>query len=118
MLVLVLKVVDIATLQLLVVVVGELIDGPLVQLLDLVVPVKDGGDGLQRGLSEGLDQVKVCEGGVEVNFAVQRLGSVTILTDEDDFEGQETTVDDVVLPLDLLQSHGVTTKGAPRRISF
>ena len=55
---LVLEVVDVA-LQLLLVVMSQLVDGPLVQRLDLVITVKDGGDGLQRGLSEGLDQVEV-----------------------------------------------------------
>ena len=56
--VLVLEVVDVS-LQLLLVVMSQLVDGPLVQRLDLVITVKDGGDGLQRGLSEGLDQVEV-----------------------------------------------------------
>lgn len=82
-----LEVVDVALLLLVVRrVVSQLLDGPVVQLLDLLVSVEDGSDGLQRRLSESLDQVEV---------------------DEDDLEEQEDTVDDVVLPLDGTESDGV-----------
>jgi hypothetical protein len=83
----VLEVVDVALLLLVVRrVVSQLLDGPVVQLLDLLVSIEDGSDGLQRRLSESLDQVEV---------------------DEDDLEEQEDTVDDVVLPLDGTESDGV-----------
>lgn len=65
---------------------SQLLDGPVVQLLDLLVAIEDGSDGLQRRLSESLDQVEV---------------------DEDDLEEQEDTVDDVVLPLDGTEGDGV-----------
>lgn len=82
-----LEVVDVALLLLVVRrVVSQLLDGPVVQLLDLLVAIEDGSDGLQRRLSESLDQVEV---------------------DEDDLEEQEDTVDDVVLPLDGTESDGV-----------
>lgn len=82
-----LEVVDVALLLLVVRrVVSQLLDGPVVQLLDLLVSVEDGSDGLQRRLSESLDQVEV---------------------DEDDLEEQEDTVDDVVLPLDGTEGDGV-----------
>jgi hypothetical protein len=83
----VLEVVDVALLLLVVRrVVSQLLDGPVVQLLDLLVSIEDGSDGLQRRLSESLDQVEV---------------------DEDDLEEQEDTVDDVVLPLDGTEGDGV-----------
>jgi hypothetical protein len=83
----VLEVVDVALLLLVVRrVVSQLLDGPVVQLLDLLVSIEDGSDGLQRRLSESLDQVEV---------------------DEDDLEEQEDTVDDVVLPLDGSEGDGV-----------
>lgn len=82
-----LEVVDVALLLLVVRrVVSQLLDGPVVQLLDLLVSIEDGSDGLQRRLSESLDQVEV---------------------DEDDLEEQEDTVDDVVLPLDGTEGDGV-----------
>ena len=82
-----LEVVDVALLLLVVRrVVSQLLDGPIVQLLDLLVSIEDGSDGLQRRLSESLDQVEV---------------------DEDDLEEQEDTVDDVVLPLDGTEGDGV-----------
>jgi hypothetical protein len=62
---LVLEVVDILG-TLLLAVQGELVDGPLVELGDLLVAVKDGGDGLQRRLSESLDDEEVAEDGFEL----------------------------------------------------
>ena len=82
-----LEVVDVALLLLVVRrVVSQLLDGPVVQLLDLLVSIENGSDSLQRRLSESLDQIEV---------------------DEDDLEEQEDTVDDVVLPLDGTEGDGV-----------
>ena len=69
---LVLEVVDILG-TLLLAVQGELVDSPLVELGDLLVTVKDGSDGLQRRLSESLDDEEVAEDGFELYDGRKRV---------------------------------------------
>ena len=67
-----LEVVDILG-TLLLAVQGELVDSPLVELGDLLVTVKDGSDGLQRRLSESLDDEEVAEDGFELYDGRKRV---------------------------------------------
>ena len=69
-----LDVVDVVLLLLVVRrVVSQLLDGPVVQLLDLLVSIEDGSDGLQRRLSESLDDEEVAEDGFELYDGRKRV---------------------------------------------
>jgi len=67
----VLEVVDV--LGALLLVVGKLGNGPLVELGDLLITIEEGGDGLQGRLSESLDDEEVAEDGFELYDGRKRV---------------------------------------------
>jgi hypothetical protein len=77
---LVLEVVDI--LGALLLIVGELSDGPIVKLGDLLVTIEDGGNGLQRRLSEGLDDEEVAEDGFELCDSSESVEAKMVISGE------------------------------------
>lgn len=66
-----LEVVDV--LGALLLVVGKLGNGPLVELGDLLITIEEGGDGLQGRLSESLDDEEVAEDGFELYDGRKRV---------------------------------------------